>query len=654
MASPKLYIPSAETQKSLVNYLNSALYSFSASTIRARLEENDKLYAREKDLTVDNVEAGIQNKLGNADALKNITMPIVQPQVDAAVTYQTAVFLTGHPLFGVVTPPEHVDAGRALETVLDNQARKGKWVKEIKKTLADGFKHDMGLAEVTWAKVKSPALVETAGGVVASSTTWEGNTVRHLDLYNTFWDTRVSIVDLASKGEFVGYTERISFVGLKEYILSSPTGLISSNEGAVFKASSVNRYYTPTLRADPSDVPVFSWSNWAGLSDTQKSKLSDDTYELTTLYCKIVPKYHEMQVPSKGTPQIWKLVFVNDSVLLVATLLNNAHNMLPVLGLQPSEDGLGYQSKSLLENVEPMQTVSSSLMNSVLASRRKSIYDRGIYDPTMIDSEYMDGDEAYLTNIPLKPSAYGRSVNDAYRAIPFEDNQVGTLLGLISNIDSMADRVSGQNKAQQGQFVKGNKTREEYTDIMANANGKSQVISILLEDQFFSPLKDMLKLNILQYQGADTVYSRELKTNVNVDPVALRKATLEFKLSDGLVPSDKLMNQSVFTSALQMLSASERLGAPYNIGSMVSYLFKTQGADIGDFEKSQEQQNYERAVMQWQQVAMAYAEQGKEFTAPQPTPEQFGWNTGTKPSKSTSQGKTILEQVMEGSDGNTR
>jgi hypothetical protein len=48
------------------------------------------------------------------------------------------------------------------------------------------------------------------------------------------------------------------------------------------------------------------------------------------------------------------------------------------------EDGLWYQTKSLAENVAPIQDVTSSLINSVIAARRRAISDRGIYDPSRI------------------------------------------------------------------------------------------------------------------------------------------------------------------------------------------------------------------------------------------------------------------------------
>jgi hypothetical protein len=58
---------------------------------------------------------------------------------------------------------------------------------------------------------------------------------------------------------------------------------------------------------------------------------------------------------------------------------------------------------------------------------------------------------------------------------------------------------------------------------------------------------------------------------------------------------------------------------------MFSYLMKTQGALISDFEKSPEQVAYENASNQWMQMAQLALSKGQPWNNPQPTPQQFGW-----------------------------
>ena len=199
--------------------------------------------------------------------------------------------------------------------------------------------------------------------------------------------------------------------------------------------------------------------------------------------------------------------------------------------------------------------------------------------------------------------------------------QIQVLLGL-------SNQLSGQNQAQQGQFVKGNKTLHEFESVMQNAAGRDQMASILLEHQVFVPMKEILKLNTLQFQGGATIYNRDRQQVVEIDPVQLRNAVLEFKVADGLVPSSKLINSEAFSVALQVIGSSEQIAAGYNLPQLFSYFMKTQGAKISDFEKSSEQIAYEQALAQWQAIAQLTIEKGGDPASlpEQPLPEQFGYN----------------------------
>jgi hypothetical protein len=139
----------------------------------------------------------------------------------------------------------------------------------------------------------------------------------------------------------------------------------------------------------------------------------------------------------------------------------------------------------------------------------------------------------------------------------------------------------------------------------------------------------MLKINILQFQAGVTIYNQDQQVDVNIDPVALRKAVLDFKISDGLIPSSKLINGEAFGSALQVITGSPMIGQSYNIGPMFSYLMKTQGAAISDFEKSSEQVAYEQALAQYNQLVAMAIEKDKDLEelglGPAPLPEQFGY-----------------------------
>jgi hypothetical protein len=68
---------------------------------------------------------------------------------------------------------------------------------------------------------------------------------------------------------------------------------------------------------------------------------------------------------------------------------------------------------------------------------------------------------------------------------------------------------------------------------------------------------------------------------------------------------------------------------------MFSYMMKSQGGHISDFEKSQEQVAYEGAMNQWSQMGQLALSKGTPWNQPQPTPEQFGYLQNGKLAQTT-------------------
>lgn len=654
MATPStpMILPK-KSQEALLEYSHSC-YRVLASNwnIRERMRDIDLLYMRETDWTEENQKAKLNNRLGDANRFQNIVVPIVMPAVEAAVTYQASVFLTGTPIFGVVSNPSNMDAAMQMETVIDDQSTKGGWTRELLKFFRNGFKYNLCALEVNWAR-KVTAAFETDLSFSLTQARpkeviWEGNSIRNLDMYNVIFDSRVAPCEMATKGEFSGYTEVMSRIALKQFIQELPDKLVDNiipafESGLGFSGISETgrhaSYYIPSLNPEAliekEARNTTNWMAWANLAGADQKIKYKDMYEVTTLYARILPSDFSIRVPAPNTPQVWKFIYVNHQVLLYAERQTNAHGLLPVLFSQPLEDGLDYQTKPLSQNVAPIQSVTSAMWNANIAARRRAISDRAIYDPSRISEAHVNNANP-AAKIPVRPAAYGKPVQDGYYPIPFRDDQAGLLMQETQALLQMSNVITGQNQVRQGQFVKGNKTLHEFESVMNNANGRDQVTSILLEAQLFTPLKEILKLNILQYQGGVSLFNRNSEQVVDIDPVMLRKTVLEFKISDGLTPTDKLINSEVLQMAMQAIGSTPALAQGYNLAPMFSYFIKTQGGKINEFEKSPEQLAYEQAVQAWQQ-SMAMVAQGLQGMEPeqmqaalkqlppQPLPEQYGY-----------------------------
>ena len=618
--------------------------------IREQMRQVDLSYIRETDWTAAHRKAQLANRYGDSTKFQNVTVPVVMPQVEAAVTYQSSVFLTGVPLFGWVAPPEAEDAALQYQAIIEDNSIRGAWVQQLMMFFRDAFKYNLSLVEVSWDR-QVTAAIETDMGFTAGQegkpkeVIWQGNKIQRWDPYNSFWDSRYKPTEIFKNGEFVGKTDLMSRIHLKKFINELPDKMVA-NIKAAFESGmgsasmgtgGIESYYIPLINPDAliQKDPKRStdWMSWAGMLDRPTNEIIyKNLYEVTTIYARIIPQDFRLRVPSANTPQVWKFIVVNHTVLIYAERQTNAHGYLPVLFGQPNEDGLGYQTKSLASNAKPFQEISSALVNSAMAARRRAISDRGIYDPSRISEAHINNDSP-TAKIPLRPAGYGKPINEAYFPIPFRDDQSAVAFQELPQILQMANMVNGQNQAKQGQFVKGNKTLREYESVMSNANGRDQMTSMLLEGQVFTPMKEMLKINTMQYQAGISIFSPSAQKVVKIDPVVLRRAFTMFTVTDGLTPTEKVISADEFAVAMQTIATSPQIGAAYNIGPMFSYLMKTRNVELKAFEKSPEQQAYEQAVAAWSQTVQVLAKQMGDAIdpskfPPQPTPEQYGYTPG--------------------------
>jgi len=670
MADNKQIFIKKDSEHSIIVYMQKAqellLNQFS---MRSNLEMIDRYYMREVDWTEENIRAKIANRIGDKRKIQNITVPIVMPQVEAAMAYMTNVFLTGYPIFGVSADPATEDAALQMETIIAENAIRSGWSRQLMMFFRDGLKYNLQGLEAEWQQ-KNTAVVETdityPNNAKQKNTIWQGNVLKRMDLYNTFFDPRVHPADICTEGEFAGYMELYSRVKLKKYInelygkISATTAIraFESGPAPVAAGGSGNPfcYYTPLINPYPTmtraSAQGFDWMQWAlNAKDPLSQGLRyKNIYEVTKLYARILPSDFGLNVPEENTPQVWKFIIVNGQVVLFAERQTNVHNYIPMFFGQPIEDGLDFQTKSFASNVMDMQDIASSMWNGYIASKRRLVGDRVLYDPLRIAKKDINSTNPEA-KIPVRPAAYGKPLNEAVYQFPFHDEQTASLVQGSEAVIRFANLINNQNQATQGQFVKGNKTLHEYEDVMGHGNGHNQCMALMSESQVLTPLKECIKLNILQYQPSDVIYNRDKNQQVAIQPEDLRKAAIHFKVSDGLTPADKEMSTDEFQTSLQVIGSSPQLSGGYNISALVTYLFKLRGADLRPFEKSQMQVTLEQQQSQIMELLQNAMQKGTEIPQQlmqqlQQINQQLQQIAQTTPIPAQSQTSTALEATQ--------
>lgn len=577
-------------------------------SFRSLLRYRDIAYQRQLNTTAEHIKAVRGNMRGDARKIQDMTVPIVMPQIESAVAYQAGVFLSDYPVFGVVSTPQYQTQALAFETSLGEQSMRYAWTGSLIRALRRGFKYNFGPVACMWTKTPVKKIVTnteisgSAGLAKLEDYSYGGNNFIDIDPYNCFMDTTIEPSKMHSEGEYFGWNTMMSRVQLMRLIRSLDSAKTTQAREA-YESS------TPSVTTDSSEVQGFyrpeinkyldlgshlhgreNWVAWMGLdrSGGQSTINYKGQYCVTHFFCRARPSDFGKQ---GNHVVVYHAIIVNWSTVLFVEEMNVGHDYLPVFIAQPYNDGLGYQTQSMVDNVLPFQDMSSALWNISLEAKRRLVFDRMFYNPKMVDKKDIDPASS-VARVPLRNAA----LNDqnpfakAVYQVPFRDVD-GSPLQMSEMISQMADQASGQNKVDRGQFQKGNKTAAEFQTVMGNSNSRQQLTAIALQQDFFNPIKETVKSNTLQFQTAETLLNRQERKPVEVDPVELRKAMLEFKMTDGLLPAEKLLNSNLLTVFMQTAQAIPTAAAEYDIMGMFLYWAKLQGAYwLEDFKRDPQQQ----------------------------------------------------------------
>ena len=528
---------------------------------------------------------------------KELELPILQPNIDAAHAYLAGIFTSDVPIFGVVTKDiEQDEVAQQMESVIEENSKATGWARHISLALKDGLKYNLGSFDIDWNQRESFNFITDTEisfkQAIAANVIREGNEVTSNNMYNLAFDTSVPPAEVALKGDFTIKVERMTLMRLHELVseLGLRDGTVMNINAQLWESSPFhNFYYTPSILSSNTVYTGVDWVQFfAGIgSRTSMRQNALDKFEVIRYNRKIIPSMYGITAPDKDKVQIWRFIEVN-GIIIYAERRTNAHKMLPTIIFQPVEDKLGLQTKGLGQNLLPYQKQAGTMYRARVASLARSLSDRMIFDPSRISAKDINSQNP-AAKIPVRPKGYGSKISDSVQHIPYDDRNAQSLYNDIAHIDARASEIAHVNKAQRGQFVKGNKTQDEFNEIMSNADAPQQMMALLLEHQAFIPLKLQIKINILQYQGPATLTNPSTNKAVQVDPVQLRSAIINFTLSDGLVDKTSLMNTEQTIQAFQFFAQIPEASNEYDLIGMMSDSMAHAGSNHKKYRRPEEE-----------------------------------------------------------------
>jgi hypothetical protein len=565
------------------------------------------------------------------DSGVHFTTPVVVSQVDSIVAFLSELYLSGYPLFPVVTPPEDAAFGEQLEAIVDDHSIRGRWPRQLNMTFRDGAKYNVCGVELEWAPIGALNVSKNNASVGSppqpTLDVEQINRLNNMDMYNLFWDQLVDIPDVTEFGDYVGYNDLWTRGRIKQYISNlTKAGETTMNvRQALESAQGANNDEVP--RQHYWERPLISnfniledinmntnWMAWALAQDSQDKDRIDysNKYLFTKTYARIVPSDHGLDVPEPNVPQIWKFVSINNSHIIHMKKVISAFDMFPILLGQYTEDGFRQQTKSVAEQQLAIQDATSELVNIRLNSARRSISDRAIYNPSLIDPQDVNS-RTPAPKIPVKQNLKGVDLNNAYRSIEFNDSGTARAFDDIFPMLQLSEFMGGLNSARQGGFRRGNRTLGEFNEIMTNSDMRSRMIALSMEYQIFTPLKQQIKGNILLNMGSSSkdLISNRTDRQIAVNVEEIRSKLMEFKVADGYLPTSLLANTEVVQAAFNLLMQAPQLQAEYQLGPLFSHMMSLAGMrGLNKFQVAPE-------VAEQRRAELAAAEEGETGGTPQ-------------------------------------
>lgn len=587
---------SQQQQQGLLDYMSSCWQTFPFDSLRNRLACIDRAVARQ-----DDPEKAMRDR--KAGKLSPVVVPIVQPQTDTYVSQLTKIFLSPGAMFQTVSAPENDDSSRAINALLRKHETIGAYPREFLLWFRDASKYDFHAVEISWKRSEvrnygnNPlgSTGKPAEALVSTDADYY-NSIKRISPYNIFFDTTVPAAKVHEDGEFVGYHEHVNFPMLQKLMnevygdnsMNYTEALGSSLNATDYVWDPTDTFVNPRMESVKDAVQSIDWNTFFD-TDPASGKRAKRGYVLTTFYFRSTPRILGLRTEkADDTVRVYKLLIVNGTKVIYFGEQTNAHGYFPIIIGQPLEEGLGLETPSFVESIQPIQDLVTKLHTSRIADLARAISDRGIYDPLLVDGKLINSPNPTV-KVPLKPYGQGRQmINQAYYQMPYRSDAAQSLIQEAAIVTRYGEEVGGLNPVQRGSFVKGNKTLGEFQTTMGNADDRMFVIGLMIEVQSMTPIKEILKSNILQYQGPQEVFDPDTRQKIAVDPTTLRKVQFMFQIADGLKPTNLFSNPDVLMGALQFISQSPQMQQEYDVVKLFAHIFNVKGADdLNSFRRQQ-------------------------------------------------------------------
>lgn len=545
-------------------------------------------------------------------------------QLGRVVTYLASVFAPDTGIYQAVTTKNEQAFANAVVHTMNMHGIKGKYFRQLCKFFLNALKYNLAAQRVEWITQTGVTLEDQNGRTTRKEQIlYSGNLISNCNMYNTFWDPTVFPVDIHNKGEFVGEVCIKTPFQIKRMVengdLFNTTGLLES--GGNISAYGRFEFYRdiPQVRINDygSDLRADGSVNWYSVLTAGRVRGYEvGGVELVDLYIRLIPREFGLitrqEARSRTKIEVWRITIANSQKIVATEYMNNTHDYLPYAFTVPQEDDLGLQHKSIAEDLVPFQNLGSFMFNTFVDGTRKNIWDLIVYDPQVVDLASVGNDVA--ARVPALPTGYGKDLTKSIWHMA-KNVETDKALAQIQNLLELMEYVLPTRMLQQVADVD-RAVKDQVAVIVQSAQRESWKLAKIIDDQAMSVARFVSYSNLQQFQESISVLMPTGEI-VEVNPSALRKLNLEFKIGEGLKTIDKLQIQ-IFSREILNAVLSSGAVSQMDIVGFINYISSLNGmeADLNQFKLSPQQMAAIAAAQNTQPLQAQGATNGTGAAAP--------------------------------------
>lgn len=440
---------------------------------------------------------------------QKLVVPFLFAQVMAFIAFVKTLYDSRRTFYELEpVGEEDVKTSPLAEQVLDQDLRFNQWNIKLFQILLDISICNLGIVCLSWETKKRKTMktvepyteiingipVENPGGQEeVEEVYYEGNAVRHVSPYRFFPDTRLPIARYR-EGEFCGSYDEWTKIRLREY---QNDGFFQGVEhiGEINDEKDIKNFHG--LRLD-----MFTSIGSEGLDRFHKR--SSDTVAVVHVQRWIIPSEYKIDdepIGPEDVPILYDIWIANEKRIIRLAASAQAYEGFSYFLGQYDCSNHSLIAESLAGKIQELQFLSSWLMNSHVASVRKTIQNWLVVDPAKIE---MSDLKERNPVIRLKQTMRGGKLEDAIKQLDVRDVTQNHISD-VSLVKSLIEYTTGITENLLGNFAGGRRSAREAQQVFQSAASRLELIASNIDEQLFRPLGEAMLSNSAEYITLETL-----------------------------------------------------------------------------------------------------------------------------------------------------